>query len=527
MGAYLDKPITEKDTEDGAMDLNGYKKLPYAVSSMQGWRKTMEDSHIAMPNLETSYDVPTGTCLYAVFDGHGGKEVALFCAKYFVPTLFDLESFKARAYREALVEAFHKIDEMLVDPKYAQELAVWSGRTGNATKPEDEVETNSDINSDMVREVMEDEADGLGSKKADSDSESSNHTKTEGEEDSEDTVDVSNSESKKISIDAESKITSVLKKQKLGQKDDVVVREFEDKVKEEVDTTKLPTKPSKEVEVLNKLEDQEENWSKAASDIGSEIEETGSKGSLTRSEAVNLMFKMLGLAGKPEGKPEIAEEVPEDAKSSTEQPRFTESFDLKLTTHAGATACVALIIEGKIYVANAGDSRAVLCRDKKAYPLSYDHKPNHEIEKSRIQKAGGWVTPFGRVCGNLNLSRCIGDLKYKQNSNIAMSKQIITAEPDIEVTDISDQDLFLVVACDGVWDILTNEGIVDFISKHLVDSAKKKAADSSLTINNTVEEVFNHCICDDPHMDGKGGDNMTALIVCLKPLDEVVTAFWA
>jgi len=99
--------------------------------------------------------------------------------------------------------------------------------------------------------------------------------------------------------------------------------------------------------------------------------------------------------------------------------------------HAGATAIVAVIVGKTLTVANAGDSRAVLCRDGGAFALSYDHKPQSEIERSRIQKAGGFVNQVGRVNGNLNLSRSIGDLKYKQVEGITKAEQMITAQPDI------------------------------------------------------------------------------------------------
>jgi hypothetical protein len=99
--------------------------------------------------------------------------------------------------------------------------------------------------------------------------------------------------------------------------------------------------------------------------------------------------------------------------------------------HAGATAIVAVIVGKTLTVANAGDSRAVLCRDGDAFPLSFDHKPQSEIERGRIQKAGGFVNQVGRVNGNLNLSRSIGDLKYKQVEGITKAEQMITAQPDI------------------------------------------------------------------------------------------------
>jgi len=99
--------------------------------------------------------------------------------------------------------------------------------------------------------------------------------------------------------------------------------------------------------------------------------------------------------------------------------------------HAGATAIVAVIVGRTLTVANAGDSRGVLSRNGTALPLSFDHKPTDEQEMDRIKKAGGFVNQFGRVNGNLNLSRSIGDLKYKQVPGIEPKDQMITAQPDI------------------------------------------------------------------------------------------------
>ena len=75
---------------------------------------------------------------------------------------------------------------------------------------------------------------------------------------------------------------------------------------------------------------------------------------------------------------------------------------------SGCTACVALLRGDRLIVANAGDSRCVLCRGRKAVDMSCDHKPEDEAEKQRIEKAGGQVTPDGRVNSGLNLSRAIG-----------------------------------------------------------------------------------------------------------------------
>lgn len=80
---------------------------------------------------------------------------------------------------------------------------------------------------------------------------------------------------------------------------------------------------------------------------------------------------------------------------------------------SGCTAVVALLHKNELFVANAGDSRCVVCRDGKAMDMSFDHKPEDPEELERIRKAGGRVTMDGRVNGGLNLSRAIGDHGYK------------------------------------------------------------------------------------------------------------------
>lgn len=95
-----------------------------------------------------------------------------------------------------------------------------------------------------------------------------------------------------------------------------------------------------------------------------------------------------------------------------------------------------------------------------AVALSHDHKPMNDEEKQRIEAAGGTVSHAGgvpRVNGNLNLSRAIGDLKYKTNKDLPVEAQIITAHPDVRVFELSSEDQFFLLACDGVWDVLSNE----------------------------------------------------------------------
>lgn len=83
---------------------------------------------------------------------------------------------------------------------------------------------------------------------------------------------------------------------------------------------------------------------------------------------------------------------------------------------AGCTANIVLITQDEIYVANSGDSRSVLRTAKETIALSTDHKPELDSEYKRITDAGGYVEQ-GRINGNLNLSRAIGDLEYKRDKS--------------------------------------------------------------------------------------------------------------
>lgn len=86
------------------------------ASGMQGWRLNMEDAHICEPTLEKN------TSLFAVFDGHGGKEVAVFCSRHFGEELKKCPSYKMKNYEQALIDTFLKMDEMVDTVKGKQEL---------------------------------------------------------------------------------------------------------------------------------------------------------------------------------------------------------------------------------------------------------------------------------------------------------------------------------------------------------------------------------------------------------------------
>ncbi|CAG9322807.1 ARX1_1 [Blepharisma stoltei] len=190
----------------------------------------------------------------------------------------------------------------------------------------------------------------------------------------------------------------------------------------------------------------------------------------------------------------IVADLPEDEKEDNGE----QEADL-----VGCTAVTALIKNNRIIVANAGDSRCILAKNGEAIAMSHDHKPDNEIEFNRITNAKGWVQG-GRVMGNLNLSRCIGDLEYKKNDGLPPCGQMLTSFPDIAVYEITPDCDFLVLACDGIWDMLTNQNCVNLIYEGMRNNK---------TINVIAEEILDQCLAEEAG--GPGCDNMTLIIVKL------------
>ncbi|CAG9335735.1 unnamed protein product [Blepharisma stoltei] len=127
------------------------------------------------------------------------------------------------------------------------------------------------------------------------------------------------------------------------------------------------------------------------------------------------------------------------------------------TLKDGTTATVAMIENGKILVGNVGDSRAILISESSCELLTKDHVASDLEEQARIEKAGGYVIPVGRiprVQGTMAITRSIGDQGFKQ---------FLIAEPHVIQREIKESDLFLVLASDGIfnnWDI---DGLGNFL----------------------------------------------------------------
>jgi serine/threonine protein phosphatase PrpC len=146
--------------------------------------------------------------------------------------------------------------------------------------------------------------------------------------------------------------------------------------------------------------------------------------------------------------------------------------EVSVASRMGSTAVIAMVLQRTLHIANCGDSRAVLCNAGNAHRLSFDHKPELPCERERIKQAGGYVCqthPLGpaRVDGVLSVSRSFGDFLLAPK---------VTWHPYHAERRLTAADEFVVLGCDGVWDVLDDQTAVDIGRKALEAGKPPKVA---------------------------------------------------
>lgn len=147
-----------------------------------------------------------------------------------------------------------------------------------------------------------------------------------------------------------------------------------------------------------------------------------------------------------------------------------KEFDISMT---GTTASIAILVGKRLVCANVGDSRIVLATSRKGkvvpVPLTHDHVPDDPGEKARIEKQGGRVdqwAPNGMDTGGMRVwlkDRRVPGLRMSRVMGDSIVKDIVTSEPEITSHELSKNDRFVVVATDGVWGVMSNQEVVDFV----------------------------------------------------------------
>lgn len=500
MGAYLSAPNTEKISSDESHD-----HLEWGVSGMQGWRISMEDAHCCFPDLDGK-----NNSMFGVFDGHGGREVAQYCAKSLHKFVLDTDAYREGDIKGSLRQAFLAIDEAILSDEVIEELKGMLGGESDHGGDEDEDEAallleeanmpieqlierfKGNVKEHLIQngilELNEEEHQWQGEeeeKKKDKKKSIENGHK-DIDDDEKAATNASQGGSKKTKLlngDSSSSSTTIEKNA------DVNVNNAESS-----SLGKSSSKNEHNSDTKENTKDDESSDKAAASESDDEDEEETEEDS--------------------DGGEEV--ESDDDDESEEEDGEFEDSEGMEFQQgsdevgkDSGTTAIVALLHEKTLYVANAGDSRCVLCRNGKAVEMSFDHKPEDEIERRRIENAGGKITSEGRVMGGLNLSRAIGDHTYKKNKELPLEEQMITSSPDIKDIKITEDDSYMVLACDGIWNVMTNEEVIEYINDKL-------KSDKKLSLSKICEELFDNCIAPNTQNDGTGCDNMTCMIVRFK-----------
>ncbi|XP_030523684.1 probable protein phosphatase 2C 47 isoform X2 [Rhodamnia argentea] len=169
-----------------------------------------------------------------------------------------------------------------------------------------------------------------------------------------------------------------------------------------------------------------------------------------------------------------------------------------LDSSSGTTALTALILGSNMLIANVGDSRAVLGKRGRAIELSKDHKPNCTSERLRIEKLGG-VIYDGYLNGQLSVARALGDWHIKGSKG---SKCPLSSEPELEELVLTEEDEFLIIGCDGLWDVMSSQCAVTMVRKELMQHNNPEKCSRAL-----VEEALQRNTC----------DNLTVVVICFSP----------
>lgn len=183
-----------------------------------------------------------------------------------------------------------------------------------------------------------------------------------------------------------------------------------------------------------------------------------------------------------------------------------------LRSGSTSVTCVVKLVGGrrKLYTANVGDSRAILVRGGRAVRLTIDHKASLPEEAKRITDAGGFIGRNKRVNGVLAISRALGDHMLKEND-------VVSAVPFTSETFLNDDDSHLILACDGVWDVLSDQEAVDLVLRKVAEQReeKEKETGTKLGAGPGLNEVLRKA-CQalaQEALDRRSLDNITVMLV--------------
>ena len=169
---------------------------------------------------------------------------------------------------------------------------------------------------------------------------------------------------------------------------------------------------------------------------------------------------------------------------------------------SGSCGIIAMIKNNKLIISNIGDSRIVIYKNEKIFFVTEDHKPNSEKEKERIKNAGGQLyqspsiipiyqngkkvnLPWRVLPGRLSVSRTFGDIEAK-NEKYGGKKGVIIPMPDITEIELNNEFDFMVIGCDGIFDVLSNEDLLEIWN---ISLKERKLTDKENINNININEL--------------------------------------
>ena len=421
----VNQAITDKATYDKTVS-----NMKIGVCEMQGWRKTMEDAAIVLPNFDKN------SSLFGILDGHGGSIISEFVSVNFKNILIRLDSYKNGNYEKALTETFLIMDELLKNKKVNNFIYT----THNSKVKQKEIQKNQNNQNNyenIVKLKFETGVFEFDLNKID------------------------------LSIGGDDTSTTLYE---YKRRNSVTPNNADERNNIQIEDIFFE-KGGKQNAALNTLPLFEDVFNIRKYDIN-----------FNEKNSINKLIK-------------------NESSSSTHS---TTSLDNFVANEMGTTANIMLIKNGIIYIANVGDSLSVMYKNKKAYNLNREHQTIIESEKERVLKSGANIIGY-RINGMLNLTRAIGDLKFKSNNNLKRHEQSVIAIPEITKIEDTDGIDFIIMGCDGVWDCVKRQLVCDFVDRKIKENPDKDLSD-------ILKVIFDRCVSP---VSGVllGTDNMSCMII--------------
>ena len=439
----------ESTSNRANMEISPYDKttsgMKIGVGEMQGWRQTMEDAAIVLPNFQKN------SSLFGILDGHGGSIISEFISVNFKKVLIQTKSYINGNYEQALVHTFLIMDELLKDK-----------------------EVNDFIyNTHNLKEEKQKEKDNVSLLRSR-------------------TMVKSNENKINLRFETGTLEYDLNKINLKKQTENLVTTVYEYKK-----TNLTPKGDKKDIIDNNNNNNNNNNQEFNFEDV---FFQKGGK----QNAALNGLPLFEDVYNINNLEFNLEEEENNDIINKNVEIKEEINRENFISYEMGTTANIMLIKNGYIYIANVGDSLSVMYKNGKAYNLNKEHQIIIESEKERVLKSGATIVGY-RINGMLNLTRALGDLKFKSNPNLKLYEQSVIAVPEITKVKLTNDIDFIIMGCDGVWDCVKRQLVCEFVEKQIKENPNQK-------LSEILKVIFQRCVSPVWGV-VVGTDNMSCIII--------------